>query len=179
MIDASDLLLVGRITSVFGIQGWVKVFAYTDPQENIFEYAPWYLQCAADAGQDYEKVTLNDWRRQGKGLIARVNDCHDRDLAKVFTARDIYVPKTALPQLDANEYYWSQLLGLTVINLDGQVLGHIAQMLETGANDVMVVRPTAASIDSRERLLPYLPEQVIRQIDLAAATIEVDWDADF
>ena len=100
-------------------------------------------------------------------------------MARKYCELDIAVDGALLPELDAGEYYWSQLEKLKVYTLDGVLLGRVNHLIETGSNDVLVVRKCEGSLDKRERLIPYLPDQVIHEIDLEAGTLRVDWDPEF
>lgn len=172
----ADTLEVGRVVSVHGVKGWVKVFSHTDPRENILDYRPWFL--STDEG--WEKVEVRDARGQGKTLIALLGDCGDREQARErYVGRKIAIPREALPQLEEGEYYWRELLGLRVILEDGRDLGVVKALMETGANDVLVVRGDRNSLDQRERLLPWAPDRVIRRVDRQAGTLTVDWDPEF
>ncbi len=176
--EGSNLIDVGRITAVFGIQGWVKIHSYTEPQENLFGYGPWWLKTA----RGVKPVEIDESRPHGKGFVAHIKGVDDRDQAALYTGVAIAVEKQLLPELEGDDYYWHQLQGLRVIShWDGQEqdLGTVTRMLETGANDVLVVQGDAESIDQQERLIPYVPEHYIRQIDLSAGHIEVDWDPEF
>ncbi len=176
MLSDDDALVVGRIVSVHGVRGWVKVHSNTEPLENIFEYQPWHLR----DGDGWEKVTLASGRRQGKGLVARIEGCDDRNEAlERYVGRDIAVPRQALPEPGPGEYYWRQLIGLRVLLEDGRELGRVRRMLETGANDVLVIQGEAGSLDRRERLVPWLPDQVVTAVDLEGGILTVDWDPDF
>ncbi|MCY1450430.1 Ribosome maturation factor RimM [compost metagenome] len=115
---------------------------------------------------------------QGNVLVAKLKGLDDREVARTYADFEILVPRSELPELSEGEFYWSQLEGLKVIDQSGQLLGIIDHLLETGANDVMVVKPCAGSLDERERLLPYT-EQCVLAVDLAAGEMRVDWDADF
>lgn len=174
----SNLIEVGRITAVFGIQGWVKIHSFTEPQGNLLEYGPWWLKTA----RGVKTVEIDDSRPHGKGFVAHIKGVDDRDQAARFTGVTIAVEKDQLPALDTEEYYWHQLQGLRVIShWQGQSrdLGRVAQLLETGANDVLVVRPDSDSLDERERLVPYVPERYVRSVDLSAGRIDVEWDPEF
>lgn len=176
MLAADDALVVGRVVSVHGVKGWVKVFSYTDPLENILDYRPWYL--STDEG--WEQVEVSAARGSGKRLIAHLGDCDDRDQARErFVGREIAIPREALPEPDEGEYYWRELIGLRVVLEDGRDLGVVSTLMETGANDVLVVRGDRHSLDRRERLLPWVPDQVIRRVDRQAGTLTVDWDPEF
>lgn len=169
-----DLVVLGKITSVHGVRGEVKIYSFTDPINNLLDYRQWTLKRDGEVKQ----VELVSGRLQGKVLVAKLKGLDDREVARTFAGFDICVPREQLPDLNDGEFYWYQLVGLKVIDLQGQLLGRIDHLLETGANDVMVVKPCPGSLDDRERLLPYT-EQCVQQIDLAAAEMRVDWDADF
>jgi 16S rRNA processing protein RimM len=176
--DSLSLVNVGRVTALFGIKGWVKVHSYTEPQENLFEYHPWFLKTA----HGVKKVEIDEVRPHGDAFVAHIVGIDDRDVAALYTAVDIAVERSLLPELDDGEYYWSQLQGLAVYTQfagSRQRLGIVSKILETGANDVLVVASDAGSIDQRERLLPYVPEQFVLSVDLVAGEILVDWDPEF
>lgn len=160
---------LGRIAGVFGVRGWVKVHSDTAPRENILRYSPWYLQW----GDDWEPRKVLDGHAQGKGLVARLQGCDDRDQAAALNGCLIAVPRDRLPALDPDEYYWSDLEGLRVVTAEGVELGRVSHLFATGANDVLVVR------GKRERLLPVIWDRVILGVDLEAGLIRVDWDPDF
>lgn len=171
-----DILVVGRVNAVHGVQGWVKVYSFTDPMENIFDYQPWFLR------QDgaWVPMTLTGKRRQGKGLVVGVQGVEDRDQAqRELVGREIGIPRDQVPEPGEGEFYWRDLLGLRVKLEDGRDLGRVEKLLETGANDVLVVRGDTDSIDQRERLLPWNPDQVILQVSIASGEIRVDWDPEF
>lgn len=171
---AEDLVVLGKITSVHGVRGEVKIYSFTDPIDNLLDYRHWTLKRDGEVKQ----VELVSGRLQGRVLVARLKGLDDREVARTYAGFDICVPREQLPDLEDGEFYWHQLEGLKVIDLQGQLLGRIDHLLETGANDVMVVKPCAGSLDDRERLLPYT-EQCVQQVDLAAGEMRVDWDADF
>jgi 16S rRNA processing protein RimM len=171
---AEDLVVLGKIVSVHGVRGEVKVYSFTDPVDNVLEYRRWTLR----RDNEVKQVELASGRLQGKVLVAKLKGLDDREVARTFAGFEICVPRSELPELSDGEFYWYQLEGLRVIDQAGQLLGKIDHLFETGANDVMVVKPCIDSLDERERLLPYT-EQCVRSIDLAAGEMRVDWDADF
>ncbi|MCY1265328.1 Ribosome maturation factor RimM [compost metagenome] len=171
---AEEMIVLGKIVSVHGIRGEVKVYSFTDPLDNLLDYRRWTLR----RGTEVRQAELVQGRVQGNVLVAKLKGLDDREVARTYADFEILVPRSELPELDDGEYYWSQLEGLKVIDQNGQLLGTIDHMLETGANDVMVVKPCAGSLDERERLLPYT-EQCVQAVDLAAGEMRVDWDADF
>ncbi|WP_415892656.1 ribosome maturation factor RimM [Neptuniibacter sp. QD29_5] len=171
----NEQLIVGKITAVYGVKGWVKIYSHTDPMENIFNYKPWLLKVDGVL----KPVEVEASKRHGKGLIAKLAGVDDRDIAAKYCGYDIAVDSSQLPDLDEGEYYWSQLQNLLVYTESDQLLGKVVRLMETGANDVLVVKGTADSIDQKERLLPYLPDQVIKKIDLETGAMWVDWDPEF
>ncbi|MBF1803584.1 ribosome maturation factor RimM [Alloalcanivorax profundimaris] len=176
MLTPDEVLVVGRIVAVHGVKGWVKVYSFTDPMENIFEYQPWHL---FEDGA-WKPVKLTGKRRQGKGLVAGLDGYDDRDrAARELVGREIAVPRSQLPEAGDGEYYWRDLIGLRVKLDDGRDLGRVHGLMETGANDVLVVRGDADSLDRQERLLPWTPGEVVRAVDLEAGELRVDWDPDF
>jgi 16S rRNA processing protein RimM len=167
--DGQRFVTLGRISGVQGIQGWVRVHSDTSPRENIVNYSPWYLEY----GGKRERRKVNAGRRQGKGVVAKLAGCNDRNAAEALIGAVIRIPRSQLPQTAPGEFYWADLIGLRVETLDGVDLGRIDQLFETGANDVIVVQ------GERERLVPYIWEQVVREVDLEAGLMRVDWDPDF
>lgn len=174
-VSANDLIVMGKIGAVHGVRGEVKIHSFTDPAENLFDYSVWHLR---RDGEAVRQVELASARSQGKGFVARIAGLDDREIARTWTGYEICVPRSELPELEEGEYYWHQLVGLEVVNQQQQLLGKVNHLLETGANDVLVVRPCAGSLDDRERLLPYTDECVLH-IDLDKGRIGVEWDADF
>lgn len=175
MTQRSQETVIGRITSVFGVKGWLKVYSYTDPVDGLLGYSDW---TAVLDGKRFP-VELEEGRRHGPGIVVSLKGVADRDQARLYCGADIVVPTEALPSLPEGEYYWFQLEGLRVETLDGDDLGNVKQLMETGSNDVLVVSASTTSIDQRERLIPYLPDQVVKSVNLSAGLLTVDWDPEF
>ena len=170
-----DYVVLGKISSVYGIKGWVKVYSYTDPMDRILEYGNWTLR----QGERLTLVEIDKGRSHGKGMVAHIKGVDDRDVAKQYSGAEIVVPRDRLPELDEGEYYWYELEGLTVITTDEVVLGKVDYMMSAGAsNDVLVVKGDADSVDRKERLIPYV-DQFIQDVSLEANRIVVDWDPEF
>ncbi|HQQ63651.1 MAG TPA: ribosome maturation factor RimM [Pseudomonadales bacterium] len=173
--------VVGKLTAVYGVKGWVKVHSFTDPMENIFSYTPWFL-VGADESNTGTQVIVDDHRVHGKGLVAHIKGVDDRDAAALFCQQMIAVDIGELPVLPEGEYYWQELTGLQVFSRYGAgervLLGKVSALMETGANDVLVVSPCEKSVDQRERLLPYVDAYVL-EVDLDTGTMLVDWDPEF
>lgn len=163
------LVIVGRVSGLFGVRGWVRVHSWTDPPENVLRYSPWWL--GSDAA--WTRREPAGGRRQRGALVAALAGVEDRDAARRLLGAAIAVRREQLPELGPGEYYWADLLGLEVLTTGGVALGTVGGLLETGANDVLVVH------GERERLIPYISGEVIREVDLPRRRIRVDWDPDF
>lgn len=171
MSQAFKPLIVGKLNGASGIKGWVKVYSYTDPKENILNYSPWYLKLD---GQ-WQQVLILNGREQGKTVVAQLEGCNDRNTAESYRGVEIAIEESQLPQLEEGEYYWRDLVGLTVVNMAGEELGTVKKMMETGANDVLVVKTTS----KEELLIPYVPEYSVMKVDLESKQITVDWELDY
>jgi len=161
-------VVLGRITGLFGVKGWVKVYSYTDPREAVLNYRRWLLS----ERDGWREATVAEGQRHGKTIIARIDGCVDRDEATELIGTEIAVPREELPETQTGQFYWSDLEGLRVVHRDGTELGRVAYLLETGANDVMVVH------GDKERLIPFAMDEVILGVDLADGRIDVDWEWD-
>jgi 16S rRNA processing protein RimM len=159
---------MGRISGLFGVQGWVKVYSYTEPREAVLNYDRWLLR----RKNGWQEATVAEGQRHGKTIIARIDGYVDRDQAAGLVGADIGVPREAMPETETGQYYWSDLEGLRVLHRDGTELGTVEYLLETGANDVMVVK------GEQERLIPFVLETVVLGVDLDKGEIEVDWEWD-
>ena len=159
---------MGHVTAPFGIQGWIKVHPYTESNTGLTGYATWWL------GKDgsYQAFEVLEARAQGTEVVAQLKGFADRNAALSLCGMEVAVPRSELPKARRGEYYWSDLIGLTVLNQEGQTFGTVQNLLETGANDVLVVS------GERERLIPFV-RQVILNVDLQAGTIQVEWGADY
>jgi 16S rRNA processing protein RimM len=164
------LVALGKVSGVFGVKGWVKVHSFTDPREGIVEYGSWQI---LQKGQ-WREVELEGGSRQAKTVIAKIKGIDDRDEAMLLMGSKIAIRSDQLADLGENEYYWHDLEGLQVINTEGIDLGKVSQMMETGANDVMVVVE-----GDKERLIPFTVNHTVQKVDQDAGVITVDWDADF
>ena len=168
--DEQRFVTLGRVSGAHGIQGWVRVHSDTSPRENILDYSPWHL--ARPGRREVWKVSAG--RLQGKLVVAKLAGCNDRDAAEQLVGAEISIRRAQLPATtEPGEFYWTDLVGLRVQTIEGVDLGRIERLFETGANDVIVVQ------GERERLVPYVWEQVVRDVDLEAGMMHVDWDPEF
>ncbi len=165
--ERSKRVTLGQIVGLHGVRGSVKILSYTRPRDNIFTYRSWWL-CNADDCQLYE---LHSGRSQGRGLVADIVGIEDRDAARRLIGMDIAVGRDELPALPAGEYYWFDLVGLEVVTREGESLGQVVKLEETGANDVLVIRNRAGD----EQLIPYVADRYVQSVDINAGTLIVDW----
>jgi 16S rRNA processing protein RimM len=169
--------VVARITGAHGIKGWVKVHSYTQPTENVFDYKPWQIELDG-CKQAFE---ADSFRSQGKGIVAHLCGVDDRNQAEALSGLDVCVLREQFDVLEDDEHYWYELQGLKVYSLVEEVrvlLGEVSGFLETGANDVLMVKGCSHSIDQKERLIPYV-DQFLLKVDTDEGEILVDWDPEF
>ena len=164
----SRRVLLGRIVGPFGTRGWIKVRSSTEPPENILRYAPWHIE----RDGCWSRIGIAEGRLRGREVIARLDGCHSRDQADDYRGCEIAVERSRLPEAEEGEYYWTDLVGLRVVTGEGVDFGEVERMMDTGANDVMVVR------GGIERLIPFLPGTVVRSVDIGGGVVVVDWHPD-
>ncbi|HEY4583804.1 MAG TPA: ribosome maturation factor RimM [Lysobacter sp.] len=164
-------ILVGRVVGAFGVRGEVKLESWTEPRSAIFGYRPWILRDTR--GNERELMGVRG-RQVGKGLSAEIPGVEDRDAAEAMRGTEVYVDRSALPKPAEGEFYWIDLEGLDVVNLEGVALGRVSHLFATGANDVLVARD-----GDRERMIPFVRPQYVTAVDIEAGRITVDWDPDF
>ena len=162
-------IVIGKLIGAHGVRGWLKVYSWTQPRENILRYDPWLLR----RGGEWRSVRLLDGRKQGKSIVARLDGVDDRDEALALREVEVAIRPDQLEALEEGEYYWSELIGLQVRNLGGETLGEVTNLMETGADDVLVVRGEV------ERLIPFSLPEIVRRVDLDAGEIIVDWEPDY
>ncbi len=162
-------IVLGRISGLFGVRGWVKIFSDTSPRENILKYRQWTLTRNGNS----QIYSVKQGQRQGKGVVALLEGFDDRTAAEALVGAEISINRDQLKPLQADEYYWSDLIGCQVTNLQQELLGEVEDLMETGANDVMIVKQ-----GGQERLIPFIDPWVV-EVDLDQQAITVDWEADF
>lgn len=162
-------ILLGRVIGAFGVRGELKLQSFTDPLAGVMDYQPWLF---VHNGVERE-ISGARGRLTAKGLTITLPDVADRDAADALAGAEVWVPRSRLPAAKPGEYYWVDLEGLAVVNLEGVSFGTVSHLFETSANDVMVVA------GERQRLIPFLPDRYILSVDFDAGKITVDWDADF
>lgn len=161
---------MGRISAPFGIKGWIKIQPFTAATDSLVAYDRWWL----GADGNWQEHEVERAQAQGRALVAKLKACDDRNEAVLFKGSQVAVAREALPAAGVNEFYWADLIGLRVRNVEAQDLGEVTRILETGANEVLVVQGEGG----QERLIPFIAD-AIREVDLTAGVIRVDWGADY
>jgi len=173
-IKSDSMLVLGKVSGVYGVKGWVKLFSFTDPREGILDYKHCFLkESGSKAGGQWRALEITQGRKQGKGIVAKFEGCDDRDLAHMLIGSEIAITDDQLADLADDEYYWKDLIGLAVINQDDVDLGEVTGLMETGANDVLIVK------GDRERLIPFTQGVAVLEVNLEDKQIKVDWDPEF
>lgn len=168
------MIILGRIVAPFGVKGWVKLHPFGDDPLSWREMPQWWLAESADAPESgWQAVKLTGFKEHGAGLVASFEGVGDRNGAEALQGRYIGAPREALPPPEKDEYYWGDLVGMTVTNQAGEALGTVEALMSTGAHDVLQVRD-----GDEERLIPFVAAYVL-DVDLAARTIRADWQKDW
>ncbi|MEM6486324.1 MAG: ribosome maturation factor RimM [Pseudomonadota bacterium] len=171
-----DLILAGRISGAYGIKGWLRVHTFTESPESFLALSPFFRV----QGSRLLPVDIEQGKVHGNGLVVSIAGVSDRSKAEELRGVELHVLKDSLPKLEDEDYYWSELIGLSVVtSYEGRdvLLGSVSKILETGANDVLVLCSSEGSVDSRERLVPYI-DDVVLSIDLTLRRIWVAWHPD-
>lgn len=168
-MHSKDLAIMGYVCGAFGVRGAIKVHAETEYADSLFDYPVWWL----GKDGDWKSYSFEGGQVQPKALVAELAGVNDRDAAEALRGRQVAVPRSELPAAEEGEYYWTDLIGLQVENLQGESFGSVTELMETGANDVLVVDDAET-----RRLIPFV-DAVVTEVDLDARRIVVDWGADY
>ena len=168
--DGETPVVVGKISGVFGVKGWVRVLSHTRPRDNLLEFDPWLIHGAAG----WQPCRVMDSGHSGGALTAKLDVAETRDAAQVLVGKEIAVLRSQLPQPAPGQYYWFELVGLRVVTRAGREFGRVTGLLETGANDVLEVAGAGKRV-----LIPFVPGALVERVDLAAGCIQVNWDAEY
>lgn len=163
---------MGRINAPFGVKGWVKIQPFTETLDALLDYPDWQI----GKGSQWRDIKVEEAALHGDFIVAKLAGCNDRDAAFALRGQEIAVDREALPDAEEGEYYWEDLIGLTVVNREGVELGRVSKLLETGAHDVLVI--TGEKEAGKEILIPFVAVYVLN-VDLAQRRIEVDWGLDY
>ncbi|MBL4815370.1 ribosome maturation factor RimM [Shewanella sp.] len=176
MSSKQEPVVLGKLGSSHGIKGWLKITTYTDSVEGIFDYSPWLIK---EQGE-WREVKVLQWRFQGKAVVASLEGVETRDQAQMLTNCEIAVTPQQMQTLPEDEFYWRDLIGCEVVNTKGYNMGKVQEIVETGSNDVLLVKANAKDgFGKAERMIPFVTEQFIIEVNLTEKQIIVDWDPDF
>lgn len=163
----SSKVVVGKFGAAHGVRGEIKVYSYTDPIENIVEYLPWQIKL--NRNTEWQTIEVEGLRWHGDVLLAKIHGIDDRDVVRAYTNLEIAIDRDQLPETDEDEYYWSDLIGLTVYDQNGTELGKVDSHFDAGSNDMMVVK------GEDEFYIPYTADTVTK-VELDEKRIFVNWE---
>lgn len=169
------LLTIGKFGSPYGIRGWVKILSFTEIPEYIFHYKPWLVRKT----NLLEIIKLNNWKKNNKTTIAKIDGINDRTQAELIKNQKIFINNHSLPKLTKGNYYWKDIIGCTVININNYIFGNVKKLIETGSNDVLVVRSNCKDFAIKERFIPFIEQKIIKNINISNKIIKVDWNPNF
>jgi 16S rRNA processing protein RimM len=173
--DKAEPIVMGKFGAVHGIKGWLKIHSYTDNAESIFEYKPLLMKSKGH----FQEVNISTWKRHGNGFVAKIAEFDVREEAQALVGLELFVDSKKLPELE-EDFYWRDLVGCQVQTDKGYDLGVVTEMMETGSNDVLVVKANSNdAFGQKERLIPFIEQQVISNIDITSKLIIVNWEPDF
>ena len=166
--------MLGRVLGAFGIRGWIRIRPFTESLDGLLGQSTWVLSQHGTA----RIVHVQEAKPHGAFVLAQLREITDRGQAEGLRGADVTVARDQLPEPDAGEYYWSDLIGLSVRNLNGVDLGRVAGLIAAPAHDVLRVAAGTGQDEGREQLIPFV-EPILREVDLAGGSITVDWEADY
>ena len=166
------MVVMGRVIAPFGIKGWLKVRPFTAEPATLLQYRHWWVRAVTGA---WQSVALTDGQAQGLNLLVAVDGVTDRAAAAAFNGADVAVAREDLPDVGADEIYWSELEGLSVVNRQGLAFGRVVAVAGFGAHPVLRV---VDEVGGPERMIPFVAAYVDR-VDLVAGQLVVDWQPDY
>lgn len=188
VLKPNDPIILGKIGSLYGTQGWLRVFSFTENPISIFAYQPLFVKINGE----WEQILLERWKRHNKHLILKIakivnlettkSIIINRETAKSMVQCEIIVDSSHLIPLKCSDYYWKDLIGCKVFTIDGYQLGQVTNLMETGSNDVLVIKTNLKSrlrFGIQEYLIPFLEGTVIKNVNLADRVIKIEWDLEY
>lgn len=168
---------MGRLGSTYGLKGYLKVQSFTEQPENLFDYSPWFIR---RRGGDWREVKVEAWKPHGDTFIVKLDVVNVKEEAALLTGMDIGIKRSSLPALSDDELYLSDLIGCTVIGLEGVNLGVVSRVVDHGAAPIMEVSPSDQTKgDPSVRLIPYVKGPIVTKVDLESRTIWAEWGEDY
>ncbi len=194
--ESNELHILGEVSGYYGVKGWVKIYSYTQPRENIVRYKTLKIKLAGSSNQmssnkahrtskgDWQDIQLDNGKAHGKGVVAHFTGYDDREISAQLIGAELAVHRSEFKLAAKDEFYWTDLIGLTVFNLEDIELGQVDRLIETAANDVLVITPIQNKSNTLnetevEILIPFVFEHYVKKVDLEAGTIKVDWLVDW
>ena len=160
---SDKVVVVGKVGKTYGVKGWLKIHSFTDPASNILNYKDWLITL----DHQWQTINLEAVKQHGTAIIAKFTDCDTPEIARRYTNHEIAIYRSEFPELEAEEYYWADLIGLTVIDETGTELGIVTDIMATGSNDILIVK------GKKHHFIPYIQKDFICKIDLANKQIHV------
>ncbi len=178
---SQDLHILGKISGYYGVKGWVKIYSYTQPRENIVRYKMLQVKSANSgkntSASNWQDIQLESGKAHGKGVVAHFTGYDNREMAATLIGSELAVKRSEFMPAAKDEYYWTDLVGLIVTNLEGVELGKVSSLVETAANDVLVVKTEIAN--NSEILIPFVQGRYVIKVELNTGTMTVDWPVDW
>ena len=191
--ESKELHILGKVSGYYGVKGWVKIYSYTQPRENIVRYKTLKIKFGTSSGnlgnssKEWQDIQLDSGKAHGKGVVAHFSGYDNREISARLIGAELAVHRSEFKPAAKDEYYWTDLIDLIVINLEGVELGRVTRLIETAANDVLVIAPTQHEANAHKQniqeqaeiLIPFVHEHYVKKVDLEAGTMTVDWLAEW
>lgn len=173
-----DLIQVGHITGAYGLRGGIRVSPYSLDADALLSVKTWWLDKPS-----LRPVQVRNAKSHSGDVTATLVDVTDREMAEALKGATVQVSRADFPELPEDEYYWTDLIGLDTVNLQGEALGKVTDMMHNGAQSILRITPVAdsnAAPDAKapERLVPFV-DQYVKTVDLQARLITLDWGLDY
>ncbi|HCE10765.1 MAG TPA: ribosome maturation factor RimM [Oxalobacteraceae bacterium] len=175
-----DLVLVGYVSGAYGLDGWVRIKAYSSDADALLHAKTWWL-AQSKAQPELRDVEMLQAKSHGGDVVARLMGVAGRDAAEALKGATVHISRRHFPALADNEYYWVDLIGLAVENLQGDQFGLVKDMMDSGAHPILrvaVADPSVLEKGKQELLIPFV-EHIVKTVDLKAKKITVDWELDY
>lgn len=169
---------MGRLGSVYGLKGWIKVQSFTSRPEDLFDYSPWYIR---RRGEEWREVRVEDYAQHGGAFIVKLCGVSTPEEGKNFTGMEIGIRRSSLPRAPQGAIYLQDLIGCNVIGLEGVMLGKVLRIWDHGAAPVMEVSPSDRPAHGKKDnlLIPYVAGPIVKEVDLSSKTVRVEWGEDY
>ncbi|QCI16831.1 ribosome maturation factor RimM [Buchnera aphidicola (Aphis craccivora)] len=167
-----DPILVGKIGRVYGILGWLNFFSFTENQETIFSYFPWFIL----KNKKWEIIKLKNWKQHNNHFIIQINNITNRSLASKWTNTEVFISSNQLPKLDQNEYYWNDIIQCKVFNITNKYLGIVINLISNKYNDILVIKNEFKKNHTKKTMIPFINKKIVTNVDIKNKIITVKWN---